>query len=483
MDHNHSLLQKSVRALLWSGADAFVRQALQLTVAIVLARLLSPEEFGTIGLLYLFTGLSVAFIDSGFSTALIQCRDATHVDESTVFWFNLGMGLLVAGLLYGAAPSISDFYAQPILVPLTGILALSLAINALGGIHQTLLSKRLDFKTPMRIGVASTVASGLIAIALAQAGSGVWALAAQALVASVVNTSLLWVSSGWRPLATFSTASVRRLFGFGGYLMIAGLLDVAYSRAYSLFIGKLFGVRDLGLYNRADSTRQVPVEGLSGILARVAFPIFSAASSDKARLRRGVQYALRGIMLVNVPMMLGLMVTADTVLRVVFGEQWRPAAPILQILCLAGVFWPLHIINLDVLKAQGHAQLFFSLEVVKKIIGTTLLVLGLTQGLIGLAWSQVVFGFLAFLINAHYTRRFLDYGAWSQFLDFLPILMVSVGMAILVYFAGSHLNQPLPFILTIQVLLGVVVVLLVSISLPLRAFQDAVSLLNRRVKA
>lgn len=475
-----SLRARSVSAILWSGLDAFMRQGLQFFVAIALARLLSPEEFGTIALLYLFTGLTSAFIDSGFSAALVQRQDITHVDESTVFWFNLGMGLLFAGLLYLAAPWIADFYGEPILVPLTGVLALSLFINALGGIQQTLLSKRLDFKTSMRIGVVATLASGATAIILAQAGFGIWALAAQTLVASMISTAMLWLLNGWRPLLAFSLHSARRLFEFGGYLMISGLLDVVYNRIYSLLIGKLFGVRDLGLYNRADTTKQIPVEVLSGVLARVAFPIFSAASQDRERLRGGVRHALRGMMLVNVPMMLGLMVTAESALRVVFGEQWRPAAPMLQVLCLAGIFWPLHIINLNVLKAQGHARLFFKLEIAKKIIGTLLLLLGLTQGLMGLAWSQVVFGFLAFLVNAHYTRRFLEYGAWRQFLDFLPILLASAAMAALVHLAGALLDEPPYMILPIQVLLGGAAFFLVAAVLPLRAYQDVLGLLARR---
>lgn len=478
-----SLRRKSVTAVAWSGAEVFLRQGLQLLVAIILARLLGPEEFGTIALLYLFTGLSLAFIDSGFSAALIQRQDISRTDESTVFWFNLGMGAVTATSLILAAPWIAGFFAVPVLVPLTAVLAASLFINALGAIHQTLLSKRLDFRTPMQVGVAATVVSGITAILLARAGYGVWALAAQALVASMVTTGLYWMLSPWRPGRVFSMASARRLFGFGGYLMAAGLMDVAYSRLYSLLIGKVHGVRDLGLYNRAETTKQIPVEGLSGVLARVAFPVFSEAAGDPDKLRRGVRHALRGAMLINVPMMLGLMVTAEQTLRVVFGEQWVEAAPLLSILCLAGLFWPLHVLNLSVLKAQGHARLFFRLEIVKKTVGVVFLLAGLTQGLAGVAWSQVAFGLVAFLINARYTGRYLGYGPWRQFLDFLPILGVSSGMAAIVFLSAPWIPlSPLPS-LFLQVALGIAFYVLLLVGLRLRAFKDSVGLIANTVPA
>lgn len=475
-----SLRQKSMTAVAWSGAEVFLRQGLQLLVAIVLARLLGPEEFGTIALLYLFTGLSLAFIDSGFSAALIQRQDISQTDKSTVFWFNLGMGLATAASLILAAPWIARFFGVPVLVPLTAVLAMSLFINALGAIHQTLLSKQLDFRTTMQVGVAATLVSGITAVVLAGAGYGVWALAAQSLVASVITTGLYWMRSRWRPSWEFSVASARRLFGFGGYLMAAGLLDVAYNRLYSLLIGKIYGVRDLGLYNRAETTKQIPVEGLSGILARVAFPIFSEAAGDTDKLRRGIRHALRGVMLINIPMMLGLMVTAEQTLQVVFGKQWLEAASLLRILCLAGLFWPLHVINLNVLKAQGHARLFFRLEIVKKVVGVSFLLAGLTQGLAGIAWSQVAFGFVGFLINAHYTGIFLGYGAWRQFKDFLPVLLVSAGMAASVHLVAERMDLAPNASLIVQVALGIAFYTFVSAGLGLSAFRDSVGLFLRR---
>jgi teichuronic acid exporter len=477
------LKQKAISATLWSGADIFLRQGLQFIISIVLARLLTPEEFGTIALLYLFVGLASAFVDSGFSAALIQRQDITHTDESTVFWFNLGMGAAMAAGLWLLAPWIADFFSQPILVPLTYVLAMNLFVSALGAIHGTLLTKRLDFKTPMKIGAIATTVSGVLGIFMAWQGYGVWTLAVQTFASTILTTALLWTFNTWRPAITFSFASARRLFAFGGYLLMAGLLDAAYNRIYTLLIGKFYGVRELGFYNRADGTKQLPVGVLTSILSRVAFPVFSSAADDKEKLKRGVRHALRGMMLINVPMMLGVMATAEPLMHTLFGAQWLPAVPILQVLCLGSVLWPLHVINLNVLTAQGHSHLFFRLEVLKKLLGTVLLIIGTAYGVMGIAWSQVVFGVLAFVINAHYTRIHIGYGAWQQIADFLPALILSGVMAAMVYGLGASLSLPLVAEFLLQIAVGAAVFLGGCHLFRLSAYLEAMNIVKGYKKA
>lgn len=472
------LKQKAISAAIWSGADFFLRQGLQFIISIVLARLLTPEEFGTIALLYLFVGLAGAFVDSGFSAALIQRQDITHTDESSVFWFNLVMGALAALGLWLAAPAIAAFFSLPILVPLMAVLALNLFIGAIGSIHATLLTKQLDFRTQLKVGVYAMFVSGAVAIVLAWKGYGVWTLAAQTLVSTIVTTVLLWAFNSWRPACVFSLASIRQLFGYGSYLLAAGMLDIAYKRVYTLLIGKLYGVRDLGFYNRADSTQQMPAGFLSSILARVSFPVFSTLAHDKNQLRRGVQLAVRGMMLVNVPVMLGLAAVAEPLVLTLYGTPWKPVVPLLQVLCLGGIFWPLHVINLNVLMAQGHSHLFFRVEVAKKMLGVILLIAGTIYGVIGIAWSQVVFGALAFFINAYYTKRYLDYGVFAQTRDFLPIFMVAMPMAGSVYWLSSFLDIA-PFLKLISLTaLGAAIVLGLGLGLRLRALHDAIDMLR-----
>lgn len=476
------LKQKAITATLWSGADIFLRQGLQFIIAVVLARLLSPEEFGTIALLYLFVGLAGAFVDSGFSAALIQRQDITLTDESTVFWFNLGTGALMSVGLWLLAPWLADFYGMPILVPLTGVLALNLFLSTLGSVHGTLLTKRLDFKTPMKIGAIAIAVSGAVGILMAWQGYGVWALAMQTLASTILTTLLLWVYNTWRPTAVFSLSSAKKLFGFGGYLLMSGLLDIAYSRIYTLLIGKLYGVRELGFYNRADSTKQLPVGVLTGILSRVALPIFSTAAGDKVKLRRGVRHALRGMMLINVPMMLGVMATAEPLVHTLFGEKWLPSVPPLQVLALAGLLWPLHVINLNVLMAQGHSRLFFRLEVVKKLVGSVLLLIGAAYGIMGIAWSQVVFGVIAFGINAHYTRIHLSYSAWQQTMDFLPALAISTVMALLVQSLDSILVLNSTLRLIILIPFGIILFILGCHLFKIQAYHDAQEIIGERFK-
>lgn len=472
------LRRRALSATAWSGADIILRQSLQFAVTIALARLLSPAEFGTIALLSLFTGIAGAFVDSGLSAALIQRQDTTQTDESTVFWFNLAAGVLVASALAASAGWIATFYNAPVLVSLVWVMAANVLLSALGAIHGTLLTKRLDFRTQMKIGGIASAISGGLAIWMALLGFGVWALACQTVAATILSTGLLWLMSPWRPTFEFSFVSARKLFGFGGFLLAAGLLDIVYSRLYTVFIGKRYGAEDLGYFNRAEGTKQLPVGVLTGILSRVAFPIFAEAKGDPARLRRGVRWAIRGIMLINLPMMLGLMAIAEPVVITLFGVKWLPSVPILKVLCVAGIFWPLHVININVLMAQGHSALLFRLEIVKKVIGIAMLGVGTWFGMIGIAWSMVAFGLFAFVVNSHYTRQFLGYGAWQQICDTAPILLLSVVMAGVVVIVANAWS-PGPLIAAIGLsALGAVTFFSIGWIMRLQALHDILYLLR-----
>ena len=474
------LVAKAKSAILWSGADILLKQGLQFGVSIALARLLSPEQFGTVALLYLFLGIAGGFVDGGLSTALIQKREVTSTDESTVFWFNLSMGFLVAMALFAAAPAIAGFYHLPVLVPLTRLMSLNIVLGALGSIHGTLLSKRLDFRTQMKISGLATVCSGTVAVALAWKGLGVWALAGQTLASTIATTVLLWIFSPWRPSWVFSLASARRLLGFGGYVFAAVMLYAVHSRVYTLLIGRYFSTRELGFYERASSTQQLPVSLLGIVMGRVSLPLFSEAAQDKTRLRRGVQMALRGMMLVNVPAMFGVAATAEPLLLTLFGAKWLPAVPLLRALCLGGVLVPLHGVNLSALVAQGRPDLQFFLEIVKSALSLLFLVGGSLFGVVGIAWGVGCCGVVDFVINAHYTQRSLGYGALAQLRDFLPIIAASVPMALGVYYLGEFWRIAPPIKLTVQVASGAVGFLLTGWLVKLTALRDAVSLLRQQ---
>lgn len=457
------LKHKARSALLWSSADILLRQGFTVVVTMVLARLLAPEVFGTVALLYLFGGLAHVFVDAGFSAALIQRKDITHTDESTVFWFNLLMAILLAMMFCATAPLLARFYGIPVLVPLVLLLALNLFLGALGSIHNTLLSRGLEFRLQMKIGVVAASVSGVTAIVMAWAGYGIWALAAQVLVSSCLTTVLLWLLHRWRPAFVFSMASLRKLFAFGGYLMIAGVMDVLYARIASMIIGKVYGVRDLGFYHRAEGARDMPMVTLDKIIASVAFPVFATAVGDREQLRKGVRFSVRIMMLLNIPMMLGLLVVSGPLVLTLFGEKWQPSVPLLQVMCLASLFWPLQILNLQVLKALGHSHLFFRLEVFKKGLGILFLVAGAFFGMMGIVWSSALFAVVAFGINAWYTGKYLEYGTMAQIRDVLPVLGIALPMALVVgavehgWQAGSPLLE-----LLVLVALGAGIFLLLA---------------------
>lgn len=452
-----SLKKKSLTAICWSGADIAVKQGLQLVISVILARILGPDEYGTIALLYIFIELAGVFGDSGLSSALVQRQDLTIDDESTVFWFHIVCGLCLCVALMVLAPWVAVFYDKPVITPLMYVLALAFFITSLGSIHHVLLTKNLDFKRPMKVTVTASFFSGCVAVFLAFNDFGVWALAAQTLTSSIISSVCFWFLSKWRPKFVFRYSSVKRLLGFGFYLMLSDILMVSYNRFYTLYIGKVFSVGDLGIYSRADNVKQMPLDMISRIYARVAFPVFSQAAADKEKLYRGMRYALRTIMLVTLPLMVGLIVSAKELIVVLFGDAWVSSAPILEILALAGIFWPLHILNTNIQKALGYSQFIFNSEMVKKLLGIGLIILAMPYGIVGIAWSQVIYGFFGFLISAFFTGKHIGYGVFGQLKDIFSTAILSVFMGLIIHYLNDYIELPSFLLLLEKIIVGVVI--------------------------
>lgn len=477
-----TLKNKAVSATIWSAIDIFARQIVNFGITLILARLLTPVDYGTVGLLSIFIGVATVFINSGFTSALVQRQEVSDVDLSSVFYFNIFAALIISILLCFAAPWISSFYNLPILTPLTRLMAITLFIGSLGSIQSTLLTKELNFRRQCAISLVSVVLSGVSAIVLAWHGYGVWSLAFSTLIATCATTILLWILNSWRPSLSFSFNSIRQLFRFGSYLLFSGLLDTIFSRMNTLFIGKFYSARDLGYYSRADGTQQLPTGLLAGIIGRVAFPIFAAAHQDKELLRSGLRKAITTIMMLNIPMMFGMAVTARPLVFVIFGEQWLPCVPYLQILCLGGIFWPLHVLNLNVLIAQGHSNLFFRLEVIKKVIGIGILGSACFFGIIAIAWSTVATGLICFVLNARYSGLILNYGTIYQSIDLLPYFGASLVMVMSVMTVTLlPLHSPL-LIFTTQIFIGISVYFLICYFFRLSAFVEFFKVIELRIR-
>ena len=475
---NHSLKSKTIHGVFWSLLERGGQQGIRLVISIILARLLLPAQFGLIAMLAIFMAIAQAFLNSGFGQALIQKKEATHVDSCSIFYFNILVSIVAAGLLCLCAPWIAAFYEEPILIPLTRFLSLNLIINSFSLIHTTLLTKRIDFKTQLKVSITATIISGIVGVTLAYRGFGVWSLAVQIVMSTLIRTVLLWFLNTWRPSLVFSFSSLRSLFAYGSKLLFAGLLDTVFRNIYLVVIGKIFTATDLGFYSRARNWQRFPTENLAGSVIRVTFPVFSSVQDDITRLKRGVRKALTTLNLLNFPMMIGLLVTAKPLVLVLLTEKWLPCVPYLQLLCVMGLFYPLHLINLNVLMAKGRSDLFLRLEILKKILVAIAIAVTYRWGIQAMIYGQITVSVLSYYLNSYYTGRLIGYPLKEQVFGLLPYLGMAVAMGI-----GVHCLQLLPFpnnwsLLISQVLAGVIIYVALNRIFRTSAFSEIVDLLR-----
>jgi len=457
---SNDLKSATTHGLFWSFLERIGQQGIQFVIAIILARLLLPEQFGLIAMLTIFMAVAQSFVDSGFGSALIQKQDASHLDECSIFYFNILVGVLVAGVLSVSAPWIAAFYQIPLLTPLARVLSLNLIINAFGIVHTTLLIKRIDFKAQMKVSMTATVLSGSIGVTMAYQGYGVLSLVAQSLGSNLFRTALLWFFLPWRPSWRFSWASLRSMFSFGSKILFSGMLDTIYNNLYLVVIGKMFSAADLGYYSRAHQTQQLPVENLFSTVGRVTFPVFSSMQDDKSRLKRGTRKALSTLAMVNFPMMIGLAVVAKPLVLVLLTDKWLPCVPYLQLLCVVGMLYPLHAINLNVLMAQGRSDLFFRLELYKKMIISVAIFITWRWGIIAMIYGQIFTSVIAYYMNSYYTGKLLSYPIAEQLKDFFPILGLASLMGVGMYIVGYIPLKSNIVLLFSQVSMGLILYIL-----------------------
>ena len=469
---NDGIKHAATHGLFWSFIEHIGHQGVQFLIAVILARLLLPEQFGLIAMLTIFMAVAQSLVNSGFGSALIQKQDANHLDECSIFFFTILVGFLVTGILFLSAPWIAAFYQVSHLTTLARVLSLNLIINAFGIVHITLLTKRIDFKTQMKIGIIATALSGSIGVTMAYQGYGVWSLVAQSIGGNLFRATLLWFFLPWRPTWIFSWVALRSMFSFGSKLLFSGLLDTIYNNLYLVVIGKMFSATDLGYYTRAQQTQQLPVDSLYSTVGRVTFPIFSSMQDDKARLKRGTRKALTTLVTVNFPLMIGLAVVAKPLVLVLLTDKWLPCVPYLQLLCMAGLLYPLHAINLNVLIAQGRSDLFFRLEIYKKAMITAAICLTWRWGILALIYGQIATSVIAYYMNSYYTGKLLSYPVEEQLKDIVPILCLASLMGCGVYLSGYFHIQSTIVLLFSQVSMGVILYIILCSLANLSSFID-----------
>lgn len=466
-------VEKAAKAGAWSAIDMIVRQGVNFAVVVILARLLVPADFGIVALVTFFSSLSIVFVQGGLSLALVQRQQSTLEEESSVFWWNLGGSFLFAGFLVLISPAVARFYGHDVIEPLMWMAAAQVVLSALGAVQTALLTRALRFDRLTLAGLVSSVVSGAAGIAAALLGAGVWALAIQFAGFAAINSAILWPLSGWRPIVHFRWATISPLFRFGMYMSLSSLLDVFYSQGFALIIGKLHGVREVGLYNRAASTQALPSNMLGVIVGRLVLPLFSARADDVAALRRGLRMANSIAMILNLPTMLGLAVLADLVIITLFGDQWIPAAPILSVLALSGILVPLHVNNLQVLLARSESGRFFRNEVIKKFAGMALIIASSFFGIMGLAWGTVTFSVLALGINSVAARKSLEYGPGAQLWDLRGLLVPSGAMVGLLLILEPLLPYSPPLKLALLTAAGAAAYFAVGLGFRFQSFLEA----------
>ena len=462
---------------MWSAADAFLGQGVTFLVGIVLARLLSPDEYGLIGICLIFNTVLCGIVDSGFSTALIRKKDCTDEDYNTMFLTNLGISIVLYGLLFVSSPLVAHFFGRQELTALVRATGLLLFFNALSITQVTILTKRIDFKTKTKASLISAILSGIVGIAMAYTGFGVWALVGQMLSKQLLYTLCLWVLNKWWPTLKFSASSFRYMWGFGWKLLVSGLLENIWNQLYQVVVGKFYSPATLGQYTRGREYASIFSSNLSSIIQRVSYPVLSEMQDDKHRMVEGYRRVIKMTMFITAICMISLGAVAEPLIYCLIGPQWHEAATYLPLICISMAFYPLHAINLNMLKVLGRSDIFLYLEIIKKIIGIIPICIGIFIDIYWMLVASILIGFVSLYLNSWYTGKALGYTFWKQLRDIAPSFGIAFAIAISVFFF-KYLPISNWLILPIQIVVGVVVCIIACRKSQLEEYKEVLNIIN-----
>ena len=456
-----SLKDKTVKGVGWSAIDNIAGHSVTFIVSVVLARILSPEHYGLIGIIAIFTAVCQTLINAGFTTALIRKKDANDDDYNTVFIVNLVMSILLYAVIFLCAPFIADFFHNEELIPLTRVSSLSMIVGALAIVQQTRLTKRIDFKSQTKITITASVCSGIVGIIMALLGFGVWALVAQTLTSQILRTSLLWKVNKWIPSLHFSSKSFHELFGFGWKIMVSSILDTVWKELYQVVVGRFYSPATLGQYTRAKQFSKLFSQNLTAVIQRVTYPVLSNIQDDKERMVRAYRKMIKTTMFITAISMFFLGAISEPLLYCLIGPIWHDAAVYLPLICISGSLYPLHAINLNMLQVQGRSDLFLGLEIIKKIIAIGPLLIGAFVGILPMLYTNILTSVIAYFLNSYYSGRMIGYSSWMQIKDIVPSYGIAFAVFLSVYFL-KYLPITYWLILPMQILFGFLVFLLIS---------------------
>ena len=454
---------KVISNLIWKFMERIGAQVVSLIVSIVLARLIAPEEYGLIALTTIFITISNVFVESGMPTALIQKKDADHLDFSTVFYFNIFMSIIMYGIIYIISPYIALFYNQSKLVNVLRILGIVIIIAGLKSVQNAYVSRKMIFKKFFICTLIATLISAIIGIVMAYKGFGVWALVAQQLSNTLIGTSMLWIFVDWRPKLEFSFLRLKELFSFGWKLLCSSLLDTVYNQLYGLTIGKVYSTEMIAYYNKGNQFPSLITTNINGSISSVMLPTLSKEQDKKENIKKIMRRSIKTSSFILFPILMGLAAVAEPVIKIVLTEKWLECVPFLQLLCFSYILWPIHTINLEAIKALGKSNIFLKLELIKKIIGVIVLLISIPLGIYYMVGLQILTSIIGAFINAYPNKKLLNYTMKEQIKDIMPSFIISLIMFIAVLCCGIlKLNIYLKLLL--QVSIGIIIyILLVKI--------------------
>ena len=442
--------------LIWRFLERCGAQLVTFIVSIVLARILDPEVYGVIALVTVVTTILQVFVDSGLGNALIQKKDADDTDFSTVFYFNIGMCVCLYAILFFCAPLIALFYKLPELTNVIRVLGLTLIISGVKNVQQAYVSRNMLFKKFFFATLGGTIGAAVVGIVMAIYGFGVWALVAQYLFNLVVDTLILWITVKWRPKKTFSWQRLKGLFSYGWKLLVSSLIDTVYNDIRQLIIGKKYSTEDLAFYNKGKQFPNLIVTNINSSIDSVLLPTLAKNQNNKEVVKAMTRRAIKTSSFIMWPLMVGLGVCAESIVRLLLTDKWLFCVPYLRIFCFTYAMYPIHTANLNAIKAMGRSDLFLKMEIVKKVVGIALLLSTMWFGVMIMAYSLLLSTVLSSIINAFPNKKLLGYSYWEQLKDILPSVLLSVVMGGIV-FCVQFIPLAEIWILLIQVPLGAVI--------------------------
>lgn len=478
MENNKHTKSRVLSSLMWKFMERGGTQGIQFLVQVVLARLLAPEQFGAIAIVMVFINLAQVFVQSGFNTALIQKKDADEADFSSIFYLSLGVAGVLYFVIFVSAPYIADYYNDPILVPVLRVLSFILFTGAFNSIQIAYISRNLMFKKLFKSSLGATFISGILGIVTAYKGLGIWSLVIQQLSNQLSITIIMWYTVKWRPCLIFSLSKVKVLFSYSWKLLASSLLNVFYLDIRTLVVGKVYSSSVLGYYNRGQQFPKVIVSNIDGSIQSVMLPTLSAHQDNKERMKEMMRRAIVSSSFLIFPMMIGLAVVAQPLVKIVLTDKWLPAVPFLQIFCISYALMPIHTANLQAINAMGRSDIFLKLEITKKIIGLAILVISLPFGVYAIALGQLVSAIISSFINAYPNKQLLDYSYKEQWLDIIPALLISTAMGGIVYLF-SFINIKAWMVLILQVLVGIVIYIGLAKLFKIESFNYLISTIKQ----